>query len=72
MMIDLMLLIKVVFLGSGLVGCGYYLGIGAGRKQGSGDTVDMLCHRGYLKFRRVGKNRREIELIKLNGEVEES
>jgi|TARA_B110000495_G_scaffold61580_1_gene52364 hypothetical protein len=72
MMIDLMLLIKVVFLGSGLVGCGYYLGRDKGVRTGAGDAVDMLCEKGYLNFRRVGKNSKEIELIKLNGEVEES
>ena len=72
MMINLVLLIKVMFLGAGLVGCGYYLGRGKGVRAGAGDAVDMLCQKGYLNFRRVGKNSKEIELIKLNGEVEES
>jgi hypothetical protein len=72
MMIDLVLLLKVMALSAMLVGCGYYIGRDKGRREGAGDTVDLLCQKGYINYRRTGKHSKEIELIKLNGEVEES
>ena len=65
--IDLMVLIKTLFLGGALVGCGYILGREKGVKLGSGKVIDMLCDTGYLRHRKNGK---EIELIKINGEIE--
>jgi hypothetical protein len=65
------ILIKTLLLSGGLLFCGYLLGRDAGRRQGSGATIDMLCHRGYINYRRSGKDLREIQLVKLNGETEE-
>lgn len=65
--IDLAVLIKTLFLGGALVGCGYVLGRDKGIKTGAGKVIDTLCDRGYLRHR---KNGTDIELIKINGEIE--
>lgn len=64
---ELYILIKTLFIGGALVGCGYVLGRDKGVKLGSGKVIDMLCDTGYLRHR---KNGDEVELIKLNGEIE--
>ena len=64
---ELYILIKTLFIGGALVGCGYVLGRDKGVKLGSGKVIDMLCDNGYLKHRKNGK---EVELIKINGEIE--
>ena len=65
------ILIKTLLLSGGLLFCGYLFGRDTGRRQGSGAAIDMLCQRGYINFRRSGKDLREIQLVKLNGETEE-
>jgi len=64
---ELYILIKTLFIGGALVGCGYVLGRDKGVKLGSGKVIDMLCDNGYLRYR---KNGEEVELIKINGEIE--
>lgn len=64
---ELYILAKTLFIGGALVGCGYVLGRDKGVKLGSGKVIDMLCDTGYLRHR---KNGDEVELIKLNGEIE--
>ena len=64
---ELYILIKTLFIGGALVGGGYVLGRDKGVKLGSGKVIDMLCDTGYLRHR---KNGDEVELIKLNGEIE--
>ena len=51
-----------------LVGCGYYLGKDKGVKVGAGKVVDHLCDNGYLRHSKKADG--NIELIKLNGEIE--
>jgi len=70
-MIEISVFIKVILLGGGLILCGYLLGRDTGRRQGAGSAIDILCQRGYVNFRRSGKDLREIQLVKLNGETEE-
>ncbi|GEM_PF-3702979 len=65
-------LLKTILLGGGLLYCGYILGRDSGIRQGANDAIDRLCLSGYLKFRRTGRNLREVELIKLNGEKNDS
>jgi hypothetical protein len=64
---ELYILAKTLFIGGALVGCGYVLGRDKGVKLGSGKVIDMLCDNGYLRHR---KNGEEVELIKINGEIE--
>ena len=64
---ELYILIKTLFIGGALVGCGYVLGRDKGVKLGSGKVIDMLCDNGYLRHRMNGE---EVELIKINGEIE--
>tara|TARA_A200000159_G_scaffold154195_1_gene166835 strand:+ start:354 stop:554 length:201 start_codon:yes stop_codon:yes gene_type:complete len=62
------LIMKVVFYSGLLVGCGYYLGKDKGVKVGAGKVVDHLCDNGYLRHSKKADG--NIELIKLNGEIE--
>ena len=64
------ILIKTILISVGLIGCGYILGRDSGIRRGASDVIDKLCQGGYINFRRTGKDLREIELIKLNGDVE--
>tara|TARA_Y100000589_G_scaffold303990_1_gene316813 strand:+ start:509 stop:712 length:204 start_codon:yes stop_codon:yes gene_type:complete len=64
---DSELMLKVAFYSALLVGCGWYLGKGNGIKTGAGRAIDHLCENGYLRHK---KKNGEIELIKLNGEIE--
>ena len=70
-MIEISVFIKVILLGGGLILCGYLLCRVTCRRQGAGSAIDILCQRGYVNFRRSGKDLREIQLVKLNGETEE-
>ena len=64
------ILIKTILISVGLIGCGYILGRDSGIRRGASDVIDKLCQGGYINFRRTGKDLREVELIKLNGDVE--
>ena len=64
------ILLKTIMLGGGLLYCGYLLGRDSGIKLGANNAIDKLCQGGYINFRRTGKDLREVELIKLNGDVE--
>ena len=59
---------KVVFYSGLLVGCGYYLGKDKVVKVGAGKVVVHLCDNGYLRHSKKADG--NIELIKLNGEIE--
>jgi|TARA_B100000902_G_scaffold35468_2_gene42578 hypothetical protein len=65
---DINLLFKVFIYSSLLVGCGYLLGKDKGVKVGAGRAVDSLCENGYLKHKKQPDG--NVELIKLNGEIE--
>ena len=68
MEIDVLILMKTLFTGGALVGCGYILGRDKGIKVGADKVVDTLCDGGYLRHQKMPDG--NIELIKLNGEVE--
>ena len=67
MEIDVFILLKNLFVGGALVGCGFILGRDKGIKTGADKAIDTLCDGGYLRHR---KNGEEVELIKINGEIE--
>tara|TARA_A100001388_G_scaffold276847_1_gene265817 strand:- start:675 stop:881 length:207 start_codon:yes stop_codon:yes gene_type:complete len=68
MEIDVFILLKTLFVGGALVGCGFILGRDKGIKTGADKAIDTLCDGGYLRHRKMPDG--NTELIKLNGEVE--